>query len=354
MKVLMTADAVGGVLTYALELSSGLAERDVDVVLVLTGPPPSGEQRRRIAGTPLAGYAERPYALEWMPSPWDDLDRTASWLLELFEVAEPDVVHLNGFVHGTLPLPAPKLVVGHSCVLSWHEAVRRAPAGPEWSRYRSAVADGLRGADALVAPTRALLGELERLYAPRCLRETIPNGLAPAALAPRRKQPYAIGLGRVWDEAKNLHALERVRDRVRWPLLVAGEGSALGRVDSERVHELLDEAAVFAEPARYEPFGLAALEAALCGCALVLGDIPTLREVWADAAVYVDPFDDDALADALNHVLANESERERLAGAARARASTYSRERMASAYLDLYERLLTGVADSSGRLAGVA
>ncbi len=34
-------------------------------------------------------------------------------------------------------------------------------------------------------------------------------------------------------------------------------------------------------PARYEPFGLSVLEAALSGCALVLGDIPSLRESGA-------------------------------------------------------------------------
>ena len=51
------------------------------------------------------------------------------------------------------------------------------------------------------------------------------------------------------------------------------------------------EASIYALPARYEPFGLSALEAALSGCALVLGDIPSLREIWGPAAIYV-PADD--------------------------------------------------------------
>ena len=55
-------------------------------------------------------------------------------------------------------------------------------------------------------------------------------------------------------------------------------------------------ASIYALPARYEPFGLSALEAALSGCALVLGDIPSLREVWGDAALFVAPDDTDALA----------------------------------------------------------
>ncbi|MEB3829625.1 glycosyltransferase [Phormidium sp. CCY1219] len=48
-------------------------------------------------------------------------------------------------------------------------------------------------------------------------------------------------------------------------------------------------AAIYAFPARYEPFGLSVLEAALSGCALVLGDIPRLREMWGDAAVFANP-----------------------------------------------------------------
>jgi glycogen synthase len=53
-------------------------------------------------------------------------------------------------------------------------------------------------------------------------------------------------------------------------------------------------ASIYALPARYEPFGLSALEAALSGCALILGDIPSLREVWLEAAPYVSPDDESA------------------------------------------------------------
>ena len=352
MRILMTADAVGGVFAYALELVDGLAEHDVEVVLAVTGPPPSAEQRRRIAAAPLAGYGERGYALEWMDQPWHDLEQTAFWLVELVEAAQPDLVHLNGFAHGALELGRPKVVVGHSCVLSWHEAVHRRPAGPEWTRYRAAVTRGIRGADALVAPTRALLAELRRFYEPRCLCEAIPNGLA--GLSPRSKEPYVLGAGRVWDEAKNLAAVERVAERLDWAVVVAGEGSRIGRVDGDRMRELYGAAAIFAEPARYEPFGLAALEAGLCGCALVLGDIATLREVWGDAALSVDPFDDDALAHELERLIADDAERERLGRAARRRALSYSRERMAAAYLDLYERLLTQTEERPRAAVGAA
>jgi len=345
MKILMTGDAVGGVFTYALELVEGLAAEEAEVVLALVGPPADHAQRRRLAKAPLAGFVERPYKLEWMEEPWEDVARAGDWLLDLAEDHRPDLVHLNGYAHGgALDLGAPKVVVGHSCVLSWHEAVRRRPAGSAWSRYRRTVTAGIAGADALVAPTRALLAELRRHYRPRCLCLAIPNGLAADRLRRLPKERYVLGVGRAWDEAKNLSALERVADRLPAPVVIAGDGSALGRADAERLGELYGRAAVFAAPARYEPFGLAALEAGLAGCALVLGDVATLREVWDDAAVYVDPFDDDALAATLQRLLTDDGVRERLGEAARRRALSYPRERMAAAYARLYRRVVTASA----------
>jgi glycosyltransferase involved in cell wall biosynthesis len=89
-------------------------------------------------------------------------------------------------------------------------------------------------------------------------------------------------------------------------------------------------------PARYEPFGLSALEAGLAGCALVLGDVATLREVWGDAALFVAPDDAGQLAAALRTLAADDAYRADLGARARARALTYTPERMAAGYLDAY------------------
>lgn len=338
MRIVMTADSVGGVWTYALELAEGLAARDVEVLLALLGPPPSREQRHELARSSVAGWAHRGYELEWMDGAEADLDRTARWLLELCDAARPDLLHLNGFALAAAPTSVPKLVVGHSCVLSWHEAVRGHPAGPEWSWYRRAVSRGLARADALVAPTAAMLGELVRLYGPRCPREVIPNGIG-GGPRPARKEQLVLGVGRVWDEGKNLEALRRVAPELPWPVAIAGPGGELGRVTPDRLAELYGKAAIFAAPARYEPFGLSALEAGLAACALILGDLPSLREVWGDAALYVDPGDEEALAATLRALIEDATRVASLGAAARARASSYTRERMTDAYLDVYDRL---------------
>ena len=352
MRILMTADAVGGVWTYALELARALRAEGAEVTLATMGRELADEQRREARAVPELRVAESSFALEWMPDAWDDVERAGEWLLELEAEVEPDVVHLNGYVHAALPWQAPVLVVAHSDVLSWWEAVKRTPAPPEWDAYRDRVREGLRAADVLVAPTHAMLAAIERLYAPPCERVVIPNGRDPGLFPPRAKQPFFFAAGRAWDEAKNLGALDRVASRLDWPVRVAGDAvgpggagwkpsnvEVLGVVPSEELARLLGDAAVFVLPARYEPFGLGPLEAALAGCALVLGDIASLREVWGDAAVFVDPADDDALAAALASLAADREARDDFARRARARALTYAPARMASSYHGVYERL---------------
>jgi glycosyltransferase involved in cell wall biosynthesis len=323
---------VGGVWTYARDLAEAL---DADVTIATMGPPPPTFERgeRVLVST---------YSLEWEDDPWEDVDRAGAWLLELEEELRPDVVHLNGYTHGALPWRAPVVVAAHSDVVSWWWAVHGCPPPARYGRYRSAVEAGLRAADAVVAPTHAVLDDLRRHYRLCRQRVVVPNG---SSFEPchAEKEPFVAGLGRFRDEAKNLAALERARAASPWPVVTAGDGTAIGRLGREEVRALLARAAVFASPVRYEPFGLGILEAARSGCALVLGDLPSLREVWGDAAVFAEPDDDKALATALR-LLARDAElRRELAERARRRAARYTVEAMAAGYAAVYEHVLAAV-----------
>jgi glycosyltransferase involved in cell wall biosynthesis len=228
-------------------------------------------------------------------------------------------------------------------VLSWWEAVKRRPAPPAWDRYRREVERGLRAADVVVAPTRAMLDAVGRHYAVGDEARVIPNAVAPRNGHRALRERVVLAAGRLWDEAKNLVALDRVASRLPWPVEVAGEPPdarprqvrLLGRLGREELGRRQARAAVFCAPALYEPFGLAPLEAAQAGCALVLGDIPSLREVWGDAALFADPRDDDELADALERAMEERFWRDR----ALARAREYTPKRMGEAYLETYEGL---------------
>ena len=345
----MTADNAGGVWSYALELADALAELDAEVVLAVMGSQLSVEQSEELRRSAVAGGYSLDVKLEWMEDPWSDLARAGRWLLNIRDEVQPDVVHLNGYTHAVLPWRTPLLVVAHSCVLSWFAAVRGQDAPSAWSRYATAVRAGLEAADLVVAPTRAMLREVEQRYGTKIKGLVIPNGRSPSALR-AAKEPIVFTAGRLWDEAKNVAALDRVAGRLAWPVYVAGAlergqrtrtAHALGQLGRAQTDAWFARASIFALPARYEPFGLAALEAALARAALVLGDIPSLREVWQDAALYVDPDDDDAITAALTLLIEEDALREELAQRALLRALEFSPQRMAAAYVAAYEQLLT-------------
>lgn len=330
--ILMTVDTVGGVWTYALELADALAAHGIGMHLATMGSRMTPAQRAAAAESAVVAVHESDFALEWMPDPWRDVDAAGDWLLQLAAEIQPDVVHLNGYVHAALPWPAPTVVVAHSDVLSWWSHVHGAAAPAEWAAYAQRVGDGLRAADAVVAPTRAVAADLRRHYGiddvhvvANCRRQRPVR---------RVKEPLVAAAGRSWDEAKNLTALQRVAPQLPWPVTIAD-----GTLPPTAVAELLGRASIFVAPARYEPFGLGVLEAAQAGCALVLGGIDSLREVWHDSAVYVDPDDDDAIAAAICGLVDDEAARMRLADAARARAAAYDPERTARGYLEIYSRL---------------
>jgi glycosyltransferase involved in cell wall biosynthesis len=378
VRVLVTADAVGGVFTYAAELARGLAARGVEVALAVEGTP-ARDQLELLEGIPGLSIHARPFRLEWMEDPWDDVGAAGEWLLELERLERPDVVHLDAFAHAALPFRAPRLVVAHSCVLSWWSAVRGGAAPPEWDRYRAAVRAGLDGADVVVAPSAAMLDALVRHHGPVRDGRVVPNGRDPARFPPGEKEDLVVGSGRVWDEAKNAAALVRIAPRLRWPIAIAGEaarpGAAaepgsppqpgpgardgragparlLGRLRERALAGWLARAAIHAHPARYEPFGLGVLEAALAGCALVLGDIDSLRERWDGAAAFAPPDDDDAIAGAIEELATDGVRRRALAARARARALALSPERMALGYLALYRELAGRRGRRAGRGAG--
>jgi len=97
----------------------------------------------------------------------------------------------------------------------------------------------------------------------------------------------------------------------------------------------------------YEPFGLAALEAGLAECALVLNDIPSLREVWGDAAVFVPAQDDHALSRAVNRLIEDAPSRRQYGRRARHKARTYTLTRMAAGYYRGYCGLIRKEASTS-------
>jgi glycosyltransferase involved in cell wall biosynthesis len=337
-----------------MELARALSTVGTQVALATMGAPVSQDQREQLRHLPNVELFESQYRLEWMDDARQDLNASGDWLLSLAERIHPDLIHLNGYVHGALPWGVPSVVVAHSCVVSWWNAVLETDPPPSWNVYRQAVCAGLAGADAVVSISGAMSTALEAHY-----------GFSHSAVVyncshdhrPAEKQNFVLTSGRAWDAAKNIRALDAVADSFEWPVCLAGETmhpqggiaalprlEALGTLPPAAMKLWFAHAPIYCLPARYEPFGLSILEAGLSGCALVLGDIPSLREIWGDAALLVDPSDNAALTAAIRSLIHSHDFRTAMGKRARERALEFTPEKMLTGYLGIYEQARTAFA----------
>jgi len=204
---------------------------------------------------------------------------------------------------------------------------------------------GLAAAGLVVAPSRWMLDELHQHYRFATPSRAIHNARTPNPYPPS-SNPQIFSAGRLWDEGKNLGAVLAAAPHIHWPIKIAGDGGApaanvqhLGWLGAEEIARVYAESAIYLFPALYEPFGLSVLEAALSGCALILGDIPSLREIWGDAALYVPARDAGAIARVTNEVIANDALRGDLARRAQQRAARYTPRAMADGYAAVYREL---------------
>ena len=352
-RVLMTADTVGGVWTYAIDLCRGLANYGVQVVMLSMGHLPDECQSREAARLANLTLVPTEYRLEWMNGCEADLARSGELLLALEQEFQPDIVHLNTYWHAALLFGSPVLLAAHSCVPSWWAACRGTQLPEEWSSYCAMVRKSIEVADVLVAPSAAYLREFQRLHGPASRWRLIRNGRDPGLFRNGAKRHLVLAAGRIWDEAKNIRLLCDAAHGVSLPIVVAGDATGpngetapgknvtlLGRLAPAELAKWMTCASIFVAPARYEPFGLSVLEAALSGCALVLGDIPTLRELWDGAAIFVSPSDADELRSVLNDLAERPTRCAELGAKACARAAHYSLARMARSYHQTYCSLL--------------
>ena len=332
--VLMTANAVEGDWTYALTLAGALARRGVRTSLAVftAGLPPS--LRAEAWAVPgLQIFEGR------------DTRKAGDWLLSLARVLRPDVVHLDGAELGSLGWPVPAIVVVHRCPCVWSEAVRGAAAPPAWHRVE--VRRGLVEATRLVVTSKAMLEALERHHGALPAGRVVHNARPPSPVRGLEKEPWVLASGSPGDVAANVEVLQpaarilpiRVAGDPADPSAEPGRGGLqlVGRLGPESMRVAMARAAVYAQPALVDPFGLAALDAALQGCALVLSDLPSLREVWEGAATFVPPHDGEAWAAELRNLIGDVPRRRRLAEAARTRAGDFRPERQAEEMLRIYE-----------------
>lgn len=354
--LLMTADAAGGIWTYALETAEALSARGISTTLAVLGERPSQSalrEARAIAGLQTE-ITDLP--LDWTAASASEVTHAGEEIARLSRRIGADLVQLNApALAAAASFPVPTIGALHSCVATWWEAVYgdiELPADLQWRAKLTRA--GLTRVDAAIAPSQALARQAQRLYTLPRPPIAIHNGRSAPddARAPARDIPV-LTAGRLWDQGKNVAALDRAAEHLPFTICAAGplqgpNGAGiefnrlewLGVLAPAALRDVMARSSVFVSAALYEPFGLAVLEAAQAGCALVLSDIPTFRELWDEAALFVPPSDARAVAEALDTIIADPAFRARLAASATRRAARYTVDRSADALAALIRSLL--------------
>jgi glycosyltransferase involved in cell wall biosynthesis len=259
-----------------------------------------------------------------------------------------DVVHANQFAAACADVDRPVVLTLHSDVLSWRRwTLGDASCPSEWRSYADLVATSVTRADTVVAVSRFLADEVTDLYGVQRPIGVVHNGWPAPSSVTCDREPFTLTAGRVWDAAKNIPLLADAASG--WDpgaVYLAGDNNhpdggtaqipaplrALGFLDHDALDALLDRAKLYISAARYDPFGLLPLQAALRGCQLLLSDIPSYREVWGDSATYFRSGDAADLRTQWQHVLTAPAS-DAAQGHARKHLSV---ERMTEDYLALY------------------
>jgi glycosyltransferase involved in cell wall biosynthesis len=352
--VLLTTDVVGGVWDFSLALAREVQAHHSTRVTVLALGEPSPAQADQASETGARLIAE-PVKLEWMQDCRADVVHTRELVARLVEDLRPDVLHANQFAAACAAVDIPVVLTLHSDVLSWRRwTLGAGHTPPEWRAYEALVREALSRTDRIVAVSAFLARQTRDLYGCERDIQVIHNGWSSQVLPVVGERTRAtLVAGRAWDAAKNVTLVARAaRGWEPGPVYLAGQREdpdsgervdvpppleALGFLSRTQLDAILRTTRVYLSPARYDPFGLLPLQAALNGCALLLSDIASYRELWDGAALLFRSDDAADLRRQWSRLLDAPDVALDLAGRARQRAlERYTVSRMAEAYSDLY------------------
>lgn len=355
-RILMTADAVGGVWQYATTLAAELAQEGCEVILAVIGPAADASQCAAVEEVEGIRLIHTGLPLDWMCTSAAEARHAAQEIARLADAEKVDLVHCNSpALAGAAAYPVPVVAVAHGCITTWWDAARGGTIDPALIWHGDLMRRGLIAAAAAVAPSASFATVLQATYRLAHPPLVVRNGRPPADPPRNGGEPMnaVVSAGRMWDPAKNAATLDRIAALIDWRVLAAGslEGPhgertafthavALGHVPEADLAALFARQPIMVSTARFEPFGLAVLEAAAAGCALVLSDIPTFRELWEGAALFAEPDDAEGFATAIRRLDGDPDLREAMADAARTRAARYTPQASGRSMLAIYRGVL--------------
>jgi phosphatidylinositol alpha-mannosyltransferase len=346
-------DRHGGVQTHVRDLARVLTRRDheVRVLAPMTGRPTGADPSLDVVGRAIAIPANGSVA-PIAPGPgsaWSTRRRLRAFRPDVIHIHEPLI--LSSSLFAITPRSAP-------CIGTFHASAEKSALYRTFAPILRPMADRLTMRTAVSEQALAFVSR----YFPGTY-EITPNGVDTQRL--RDAVPLALGTGKKilfagrLEERKGLEVLIRAVDRLGRSdvtLVVAGAGPRepearalvartgiqvrfLGALPDEAFAGLFRSVDVYCHPATgRESFGIVLLEAMAAGAPVVCSDLAGFRSVAGDAAVYVPPGDDAALAVALARMLDDPEHAELMRGLGEARSSAFDWESLVEEVTELYQR----------------
>lgn len=229
-------------------------------------------------------------------------------------------------------------------------------------RFTKQAREAAERSDHIIAVSQFTASQVESLLGVERSRiHVVPHGVEVAVPSRARRERMVLFVGAI-QKRKNVARLVRAFERMprEWTLVLAGAADGFGAaqelaavsasprrlditvagyVTSEELEELYARASIFAFPSLDEGFGMPVLEAMARGVAVVTSNCSAMPEVAGDAALLVDPHDEEDIADALARLAVEDGFRYELVERGRVRAEQFTWDRAIQETWSIYQRL---------------
>jgi len=358
MRILINTSSSGNDYIFSIDLAKSLQNLGVEIFLAVTGVPLNDEQKTELK---QFDYAYANYKQDWMENPGTDLLEAGQWLMKIKTNFKPDLVHLNSMLFGILPWNVPVVTVIHTCMVSRSKAIHNNHLPQKWEMYKQMARASLRASDAVIAPTQSTLSAAEDIYGPFKNSRVIPQGRSAYIFRSSVKKKYIFCNGKLMDEANNLELILNAAPEIDYPIYIADSLGHMrkkslaenvfltGPVKGKKLSDWMSSASVYVLPSKYETFGYSFVDAALSKCALIGGNIISLRETWGNSMLYVE--NKNELVKAVNRLMENMDDLYLLGQKAYETAlENYTLIKMARRYYQLYLQMMTVKPEAISRL----
>lgn len=353
MKVLMTTYTTGMMWHYVMNLCKSLERYQVEIHLLSLGKILSEEQIKQMNLLRNVHLYESSFAVDWEQSAEEENSVAKQWVESIYAEIKPEIIHFNNYVQTGGNWECPVIMAYHFCVLTWWNAVRGTDFPLSFSKYIKAMKEAISASDIIVAPSQSMLHQAQLANVTFKQTQVIHYGLEQSAKHEVEKEFMILTTGCFNNEAANCKLIADIAKDFDWPVCIAGNNHTsdaaildstknvflLGQLSAVELKYFMERASIFAMPAKYKPFGLELLEAAKSNCALVVAKIPSLQEIWGDAALYFNPEDQEDVKSKIQLLIKDKELRKKMANKAYEKAQQFTAEKMADKYYQLNESL---------------